>query len=415
MTMQEVRPVAAAERLTELDVIRGFALFGVLLINLYGHNEFALPEARLEALPTAPIDGALGFLFDWLVAGKAQALFSMLFGFGFAIFLERADARGADGVRLYLRRLTVLLVIGLVHVLFVFFGDILHAYALMGFVLALTRRLPSRLLLGAGAALCLFAFVPMTLHLAWQAAATGEAPPLAQAMEAGMARRYDVFLGADPVAYVRELFRAMGDEWLLSVFAWSYFAMVLGRFLLGAWLFRQGWMQRAGDHLAGFRRWAPRLLLLGLALAFADALTGWLDPELAPAGEAAADALQGAAQLTLALGYGATLVVLLQGERWRRALSGLGEVGRMALTNYLVQSLIYLFVFYGFGLGLMRQGGALVCLLIAVPAFALQIVFSRWWLARYRFGPAEWLWRSATYGRWQPFRREAVVTAAPVA
>ena len=127
MTMQEVRPVAAGERLGELDVIRGFALFGVLLINLYGHNEFALPGARLEALSTAPIDGPLGFLFEWLVAGKAQALFSMLFGFGFAMFLERADARGADGVRLYLRRLTVLTVIGAVHVLFVFFGDILHA------------------------------------------------------------------------------------------------------------------------------------------------------------------------------------------------------------------------------------------------------------------------------------------------
>ena len=415
MTMQEVRPVAAGERLGELDVIRGFALFGVLLINLYGHNEFALPGARLEALSTAPVDGPLGFLFEWLVAGKAQALFSMLFGFGFAMFLERADARGADGVRLYLRRLTVLTVIGAVHVLFVFFGDILHAYALMGFVLALTRRLPSRLLLGAGVALCLFAFVPMTLHLAWQAAVTGEAPPLVQAWEAGMARRYDVFLGSDPVAYVRELFRAMGDEWLLSVFAWSYYAMVLGRFLVGLWLFRQGWMQRAGDHLAGFRRWAPRLLLLGLALAFADAATGALDPELAPAGEAAANALHGAAQLTLALGYGATLVVLMQRERWRRILSGLGDVGRMALTNYLAQSLVYLFVFYGFGLGLMRYGGALVCLLIAAPAFALQIGFSRWWLARYRFGPAEWLWRSATYGRWQPFRRETVVTAAPAA
>ena len=105
----------------------------------------------------------------------------------------------------------------------------------------------------------------------------------------------------------------------------------------------------------------------------------------------------------------------MQRERWRRILSGLGDVGRMALTNYLAQSLVYLFVFYGFGLGLMRYGGALVCLLIAVPAFALQIGFSRWWLARYRFGPAEWLWRSATYGRWQPFRRETVVTAAPAA
>ena len=91
------------DRTPELDVIRGFALFGVMLINLYGHPEFAIPERVIEALPTAAIDGPLGLVFDVFWEGKAQALFSMLFGFGFAMFLGRAEARGVDGMRLYLR------------------------------------------------------------------------------------------------------------------------------------------------------------------------------------------------------------------------------------------------------------------------------------------------------------------------
>jgi uncharacterized protein len=408
MTDAQPAPTAVTDRIGQLDIIRGFALFGVLLMNLYGHNEFALPAAQLEDLATAPVDQPLGALFGWLVDGKAQALFSMLFGFGFAMFLERAEARGANGVRLYLRRLTILAVIGFAHMWLIFFGDILNAYALTGFLLILVRRWPNWALLSAGIILSLFSSVAMGGYLAWVEASTGATPPLVAAWEAGMERRFDIFLGNDAVAYVGELFRSSGDEWFLSPFAWSYFSTVLGRFLIGFWLFRQGWLRRPADHAEGFRRWGPVLLSVGLAVALADAGLGALDLDLNTAGEIAAELLHKSAQLLLATGYGAALIMLLQKEVWRRVLSGLGAVGRMALTNYLMQSLVYLFVFYGFGLGLMRYGGAVTCLLIAVPAFVLQIVFSRWWLARFRFGPAEWLWRSATYGQWQRFRAPRV-------
>ena len=401
------------DRTAELDVVRGFALFGVLLINLYGHPEFALPERVLESLPTAAIDGLLGLAFDVLMEGKAQALFSMLFGLGFAMFLSRAEARGADGLRLYLRRVLILLAIGLVHVTAVFFGDILHVYAATAFVLILFRRAPDRVLLWTGVALSLLASVPMLGQMLWEKAATGQTPALILAWEAGIERRWDVFLNADYPAYVAELVRAMGAEWMLSAFFWSYMGTVLGRFLVGFWLFRKGWVQNPGRHAAGFRRWAPRLILGGLLLSGADVALGASSVELTGLGEVAKEVLHRTGQLTLALGYGAGLVVLMQGAPGRRLLAGLGDVGRMALTNYLMQSLVYLFIFYGFGLGLMRWGGALTCLAIAVPTFVLQIVFSRWWLARFRFGPLEWLWRSATYGAWQPFRRaDVAVTPA---
>ena len=404
---------AVDDRSSELDVIRGFALFGVMLINLYGHSEYAIPAEVLAGLATAPVDRPLGWVFDVFMSGKAQALFSMLFGFGFAMFLSRAEARGADGMSLYLRRLAILLVIGFAHALAVFFGDILHIYALTAFVLILFRRAPDRWLLICGLAFSLLAGLVMTLHLALAEAATGTTPALAAAFEAGNARRWIAFMAGDYPAYVAELFRGMGAEWFLSVFAWSYIGTVLGRFLMGYWLFRKDWLMRPADHAAGFRRWAPRLIIGGLALSLADVAIGASGFEPGVAAQVGLEVLHRAGQLTLALGYGAGLVVLMQGERGRRLLSGLGDVGRMALTNYLMQSLVYLFVFYGFGLGLMRYGGALTCLGIAVVTFALQIAFSRWWLARFRFGPLEWLWRSATYGQWQPFQIKRVPETAP--
>lgn len=393
------------DRSPELDVIRGFALFGVMLINLYSHAEFAIPAEVLAGLATAPVDRPLGWVFDVLMSGKAQALFSMLFGFGFAMFLSRAEARGADGMKLYLRRLTILLVIGFAHVVAVFWGDILHIYALAAFILILFRRASDRLLLACGLAFSLLAGLVVTLHLAWVEAATGATPALTVALDAGLERRWIVFLAGDYPAYVAELFRSLGAEWFLSVFAWSYIGTVLGRFLMGYWLFRKGWLMQPAAYAAGFRRWAPRLIVAGLALSLADVAIGVSGVEPGVAGQVGLEILHRAGQLVLALGYGAGLVVLMQGERARRLLAGLGDVGRMALTNYLTQSLVYLFVFYGFGLGLMRYGGALTCLGIAVVTFALQIALSRWWLGRFRFGPAEWLWRSATYGQWQRFRR----------
>ncbi len=414
MSTKTMGPVGD-DRSPELDVIRGFALFGVMLINLYGHSEFAIPAEVLGSLATTPIDRPLGWVFDVLMEGKAQALFSMLFGFGFAMFLSRAEARGADGMRLYLRRLVILLVIGFAHAIAVFWGDILHIYALTAFVLILYRRAPDRLLLICGLALSLLAGLVMTLHLAWVEATTRATPPLVVALEAGLERRWLVFMAGDYPAYVAELVRSLGAEWFLSVFAWSFMGTVLGRFLMGYWLFRKDWMMRPADHAAGFRRWAPRLIVGGLALSLADVAIGASGFEPGVPGQIGLEILHRAGQLTLALGYGAGLVVLMQGSRGRRLLSGLGDVGRMALTNYLTQSLVYLFVFYGFGLGLMRYGGALTCLGIAVVTFALQIVFSRWWLARFRFGPAEWLWRSATYGQWQRFRAPRVPEPTPAA
>lgn len=404
MTQPFATPVSGAERIGELDIIRGFALFGVLWANLFSHAELAVPDAVILALPTAPADHVIRFLGYWLIAGKAQALFSLLFGFGFAILTERAQRRGADGTRLYARRVGLLFALGIAHFFLLWMGDILHAYAAMGFLLLLTRRWPSWLLLAVGLPLCLFTFAGVR-ELDQLLLSPESREAIGAAGEALKAQRYEIFLGHDYLAYVRILIRSAWDDLYAQMIGVAFLGNILGRFMVGSWIHRRGWMQDTARHAAGFRRAALILLTLGLTLAIINPGLRFLDLKAPETIRPILRLIGQPAQLTLALGYAAGLVVLCQTPAIRRLLSGLGAVGQMALTNYLMQSLVYMFVLYGFGLGWLRYAGPTFCLALALTVFAAQIVFSRWWLARFRFGPAEWLWRSATYGRWQPWRR----------
>lgn len=400
-------PIAATARIGELDIIRGLALFGVLWVNMYGYTEYIVSADRIVHLWGEGLDRQVGRVTEWLAYGKAQALFSILFGFGFAMMTDRTEARGLDAGRLYRRRILILLAVGVAHQMLLWAGDILHAYALMGLLLMMTRRWPAPLLLGLGLILCLGTAMAGDV---WLAAITpeGRQPAVAVLAEAGMQRRWEVFLGQDYIAYVRELWAIVGPEFYGSPLGYVFLGVILGRFMVGAWIYRQGWMQDTARYAVGFRRALPGLLVGGLVLAGVNPLMDlmrlsyptWLEVPIALA--------KPAGQLVLALGYGCGLVVLCQTPGWRRRLSGLGAVGQMALTNYLIQSVFFMLVLNGFGLGWVRYAGPTFCLIAAAVFFAMQIVFSRWWLGRYRFGPAEWLWRWATYGRRQPFRRVRV-------
>ncbi len=402
------------DRIGELDIIRGLALFGVLWMNMFGYFDYIVSDTKVVHLFGETLDRYVGLLTEWLVYGKAQALFSLLFGFGFAVLSDRAEARGANAQAIYLRRVLILLAVGVAHLLLIFAGDILHAYALMGLVLMMTRRWPSKLLLGLGVVLAIGAAAASSL-VAMAITPTGQTPAVFALLEAGMERRWDVMLGRDYTAFVRENLIMSGPEFYFSPVGYGLLGTVLGRFLLGSWIYRQGWLQDPARYVAGFRRALPWLLIAGLGLAAVAPVLHAMKIELdGPAG-LGPEFIKGTAQLVLALGYGCGIVVLCRSDVWRRRLSGLGAVGQMALTNYLAHSLVYLFVLNGFGLGLLAYGGPTVLTLLAVAVFALQIVFSRWWLARFRFGPLEWLWRSATYGRWQPFRATRVPEPAPIA
>ncbi|MBE5073038.1 DUF418 domain-containing protein [Erythrobacteraceae bacterium E2-1 Yellow Sea] len=393
-------PIAAGDRIEVIDAIRGFALFGVLWMNLYEHVGLILPEDALDHLPTAQIDKWVGFASMWLMSGKAQALFSLLFGFGFANIMSRLEANGAPA-SIFLRRIAILMVFGLIDVFMLWIGDILHAYALMGFVLFFTRNWSTRTLLFVGLPMAVLGTI--TLHVFTLLVWNGDRW-WGVYIDEGVAIRGKLFLQADYPAYVAELVRSTITEWWTKPVILPFLVQILGRFLLGSWVFRKGWLGNVSAHRDLFLRIACIALPLGLLLEGAGAVSRVL--ELGPRWIAAL--LHQPSTLMLAAGYGSAIVLLHLAGRFNTLLSGLGAVGRMALTNYMMQSFFYLFAIYGFGVGLLAWLGATLSLGLAIAFFAFQIAFSKWWMARYRFGPLEWVWRSLTYGERQSMRLGAV-------
>lgn len=397
-------PVPATDRIGELDIIRGFALFGVLWMNVFGHGGFIVPADRIHGLTDFKVlEDVVRFASNLLMHGKAQALFSMLFGFGFAIMMDRIGARGGDGTKVYLRRLTILLVVGIAHTALLWMGDILNAYAAMGFLLLLTRKWSGKWLLGIGLALALLS--PTAVMVYYQLTSPDGPPPFVAIIDAGAAARWPVIMGHDYPAFVVNMFRGLFLEFYTQPLALSYFGWILGRFMIGSWIFRQGWMQAPERYLKGFALVAATFIPLGYLLALLRPMMRSLELQPLDWAQPLFRGLGPVADVVIALGYAALIVILCQWPGVRRFLSGLGAVGQMALTNYLTQSLFYVFVLYGFGLGLLPWMGPTLSLVFAVVVFGLQIVFSRWWLSRYRFGPAEWLWRWGTYGTRPALRR----------
>ena len=404
--IEELRPVAPAERVDVLDVLRGFALYGVLLANTvtwYSGRAF-LPRAEI-ASRSSSIDVAASFVIRLLVDGKAMSLLSFLFGLGFAVQLARAEEQGRDVLPAYLRRLGILITIGLCHVAFLWWGDILTSYALTGFLLILFRRSRPRALIVWALAL---GIVPQLV---------ASAPPVAALLE-----RVTPGPGDHEAWNAQVLAAIAGDDYvhLMGVHlrqalyhsagaSPSYLPWTLGRFLLGYLVGRSLWLHHAADHLPRFRK----LLGWGIGIGVACAAVTILRRVVMKQGTTLHPGIRLALMVPEEIGlmattaaYVAALVLLMQRPAWRRRLTmTLGPVGQMALTSYLSQSVLCTFLFYGWGLGLVGRVGPALCIPITLAIFAVQILAGRFWLRRFRFGPVEWLWRSLTYGRPQPMRR----------
>lgn len=397
-------PVAPHERQPLIDALRGLALAGVLLANLgYLSLYDFTTEAARAALPSAAFDHIALTAMEWLVNSKAITVFSLLFGLGFAIQLERAQARGVGGIRHYLRRLGWLLLIGLAHSYLIWWGDILTIYAVVGLLLVVFRHLPDRWLLWGGL------FIAVLLP--------GLIGPWLNSVLDGESQRSAI--------YARSLLAFLSDSWRDSYAAntalvhwtrlmnWSLVCFVLGRFLLGYWAGRRQLLQRAEQHLPLLRRIlvgaAVVALVAGLLLMLCNANPEWR--EHTP-GRLLRSTSFRLLPLSLAVAYVALFALLFQRAAWRRVLGVMAPLGRMALTNYLMQSVLGIFLFYGIGLGIGPWTGASGWLLAWLGILAAQIVFSHLWLARFRYGPCEWAWRSLTYGKWQPIRRAGVALAS---
>jgi uncharacterized protein len=406
MAGRSLRPVS--DRLVHLDVLRGFALLGILLVNF----EWFLRPMQAIMLGAEPGMSVLSQIADAVVTtlgeGKFYPLFSILFGAGFALMAERALKKAAPFWGVYLRRLLILAALGLIHTLLIWAGDILLIYAISALIMILFfRKTPVQRLWKWG----LF-FISLPVLLMWLGTASIMMASTQPEVGAEIAEQFaadDVqlreFLAEAKRIHASGTFmdnvglRLDDTVFKLQFFLW-WATPVIGYFLLGRWLVVSDRLMHPGQHAMYFRRWRSRGLLLGTIL---SALATWVMWDVSsglPTVEAAVGttlAIFGG--LLLALGY--LSMITLSADR----LTFLAPVGQMALSNYLAQSLVWTWVIYGYGLGLWGEVPRWASIPLALAFFALQVVISQWWMTRFRFGPAEWLWRTLTYGERQPMRR----------
>ena len=385
---------STSERIALIDALRGFALFGILLANiLYWSGWLFLTSDQKAALAGVDAEAWQYGFHHLFIDGKFYTLFSLLFGIGFAVQLDRLERRGADGLGIFRRRLLILLAIGIVHVALLWDGDILTFYALIGLMLPGFRHWSERALL-ATAAILIFV-VPLIGHAFFEAL---EFRP--HQSVAAFGDRIFVALGGtaptDAVAWLRRDDPQSFFAWVMG--GWPYaistrlegwrIPKLLGIMLVGLLAGRR----IAVGQLLDDRKMLIRVVAGGLALGLPFSLLYALTPGL---GQTSLASVIGTVPLAFAIAAGFVLL-------WPRAeplLRLFVAPGRMALTNYLMQTLIGILIFYGIGFGLVGRVPPLGIYAIAIAIFAAQTAFSHWWLERHEQGPMERLWRLGTYGR----------------
>jgi uncharacterized protein len=340
-------------------VLRGLALFGVLLVNLDGAFRVSLFEHILHT----PTD-ATSVLIAAVLEFKALAIFSFLFGVGTAIQAERAGPRGIGVGRFLTRRFAVLIGLGLVHMLLIWNGDILVLYGVCGLLLLPLRRLPPLALALCGVALILLPHV-ISVPIPFPSV------PVMTARAALATRIYSIGSFTEIVTL-----RWSEVPFIVPLY-FSVLPQTSGLMVCGAAAWRSGVLREPERH---------RTLLLAAAIVAGALGAATREP------------------IPLACCYAACVLLWITPARATGIAAPFAALGRMAFTNYLAQSVILGFIFYSYGLGLFGRLSPAAGAAIGVAIYAAQLVFSVAWLRRYRFGPAEWLWRALSYGRVPPMR-----------
>ncbi len=419
-------PAHPSQRIAAVDVLRGVALLGILAMNIV---LFGWPFGAYEN-PIYSGGDDLPNVVAWVTnsvifSGKMMSLFSMLFGAGLVLMGERAKDRGATITSTYYRRILWLLVIGLIHAYLIWNGDILVYYALCGLLLYFFRRLSPKTLLILGAAVVVvgaFLLFGMTLFAGFardaaeqveMARAAGTEPEewqkgIAQGWNEGMRSFFnpsqeeiDGSIAVYRSGYV-EIVRHRAPEVLfMHLFGILFmFWVVGGRMLVGMALMKLrvfsaelSWRFYVGLALFGYGLGLP-LTIVGMV----DVVANDYDLLSAPWGSL----LFNLGMLPVALGHAAVVMMVCKGGILTWLTDRLGAAGRLALTNYLMQSILCTLLFYGYGLGLFGHLDRVGLWGVVFGVWVLQLLISPIWLKYFRYGPAEWLWRSLTYWKWQP-------------
>jgi uncharacterized protein len=401
-SMSLLNPTTSGDRIEMIDALRGFALTGVCLANLALFSfYYCLSNEQKADLPLPLINTIISYLIYFFVDSKFWTLFTIMFGFGASIFISRANELHKNGKALYARRLVLLLIFGLIHGIFFWFGDIFAEYALAGFILLLFSNKKGISVAVWG--IILGAFIPLVLMIL-QAKLLPDSSEIFDKLGKLTLNAYS------SSSYSKVINANLVNIKIFSLYVWFLLIAAVGRFMIGYWIGQTGRLYHIEDYTDFFRKTMRICGWIGFPFMFIVTITKILiDSEvLVPESEwEPVTYLLEIASLAIGIFYVVKFAFLYQNKKWRKRLSVFKEMGRMALTNYLMQTIINVLIFNGIGFGLAGKIGPSIYILWFIVLMILQIIFSKWWLSRYRFGPFEWLWRSLTYKKLQPMKVKA--------
>ncbi|MEM1157146.1 MAG: DUF418 domain-containing protein [Verrucomicrobiota bacterium] len=404
--LPSVTSVTPTERLFTLDVLRGIALLGILIVNIH---EFRAPELYAAIIGIEvwqgrwDADSIIIFLTQLLCSGRWAPVYSFLFGLGLQLMCTRFISRQISPVTTISRRLGVLSVFGLLHAAFFWYGDVLLVYSLLGFLVLLVHQVSARttlllailLMLGLGAVYLGLGALSLLGEMI--------APGSSQFDESDwIYRRYETNLRVYAEGSWGELFRYRWIDnllfWGLSIF-WA--PLALACMLIGAWTVKAGYH----DRLSGSYRYRQYLLPVCMAALAVAAYTA-LDMMGVVSNMAVEFLIVLPASVimlpVLSVGYISYITWWVEQTRHVRCWQWLAATGRMPLTNYLAQSFLASALFYGYGLGWFGATGAFSAACIAITLYTAQVAFSTWWMKHHHYGPLEQVWRILSYGKFTP-------------
>jgi uncharacterized protein len=398
------QPILKDSRIEIIDILRGFALLGIAMVH-FTEQYYAgqPPEVHADMIAKNLADQITLGIIGFLIQGKFFMIFSFLFGLSFFIQLDKSDNSSKFIIR-FAWRLLILFAIGLIHHLH-YRGDILSIYAVLGFVLLLAYRLPDSALLIV--ALMLVIDLPAVAMRLYDAVA-GTSSDF-NADQKKLLEYYDTLKSGSYVSILKANFYEFLPKFEFQVFSGRIF-ITTGLFLLGLYAGRKKFFERWEEQIPFIKKLLKNSLwtILG-CIVFAALFFGGAQLLKVEMNQGIQFAVGGLVydvfNACLATIYIMWILLLFGKEKRRPRLMHFYALGRMGLTTYLMQTFFGVLLFFSIGFGMLGEFGALICLSIGIIVFVIQIYFSQWWLGRFRYGFFEWLWRSLTYLKWQPFKK----------
>lgn len=397
--MDDEKTMNRPERHIILDALRGIAVLGIVMANFPEFSLYTfLDEATRAGFSTSSPDGVVRWLQYIFIDGKFYSIFSLLFGIGFTIIIQNSERRGINPYPIFYRRMTVLLIVGLLHMMLLWSGDILMLYAVLGMCLPLFFRFSDRVVLILAA---FFLALPVTVDAAVEFAGLSLSAPFVDLqwkycdMYGITEDNFAIWL-RDAESY-REVLRFLVQGACVRMQEFidgNRYFRVMGLFLIGMYIGRN----RMYAELESRRSCLKKISIYGFSAGLPLSLVyAWSSMNGKPLGLTVHSVLYLVSVFPLAFAYVATVCLWSLKSPDSPVLTFFAAPGRMAMTNYIFQSVAGLVIFYGVGFGLGSGMGLVYVEIVAISVFVLQAVFSASWLRRFRYGPLEWIWRMITY------------------